>query len=333
MEELDILRQSLTWLLASSSSPVMQPPCGVLVLDKPRGTSSHDIVMRTRRTFGVRQIGHMGTLDPMATGVLLVAIGEATKLGPWLTRLEKCYEATIALGVETDTLDAEGRETKRTIPTPALRAALAQSSPSFVSPLLRNALEQERARTTQVPPAYSAIHCEGERAYKRARRGEEVDLPARPVGVHRLELLVCRAEPPTIEIAVAVTKGYYVRSLARDLAAGLGTVAHLTALRRIRSGSFGLDEASSIETPVSELATRIVPLSSAASRVLPVLTLTDSETRDAHFGRPISVENFGGLAPGPYAWLDGHGRLVAIGEMDSSGRGRVLRGFVTQTST
>jgi tRNA pseudouridine55 synthase len=310
----------------------MQPPCGVLVLDKPRGATSHDIVKRTRRAFGVREVGHMGTLDPMATGVLLVAIGEATKLSPWLVTQDKLYEATIALGVETDTLDAEGRETKRTALDPTLQAALAQSSRAAISPLLRRALEGERTRIAQVPPAYSAIHCEGERAYTRARRGAAVDLPARSVRVHRLDLLACGTDPPTLAVAAAVTKGYYVRSLARDLAGALGTVGHLTALRRIRSGSFALDEASSPETPAAELAMRVLPLSFAASRVLPVLRLTDPEALDARFGRPVSIENAEGR-PGTHAWLDGIGRLIAIGETDAAGRGRVLRGFSLQAST
>jgi len=310
----------------------MQPPCGVLVLDKPQGATSHEIVKRTRRAFGVREVGHMGTLDPMATGVLLVAIGEATKLAPWFVTQDKVYEATIVLGIETDTLDAEGRETKRAALNPELRAALAQSSLADISPLLREALDGERARIAQVPPAYSAIHCEGERAYARARRGAPVDLLARPVRVHRLELLACGADPPTLVVAAAVTKGYYVRSLARDLAAALGTVGHLTALRRIRSGSFALDEASSPETPAAELATRVLALSMAATRVLPVLRLTDSETLDARFGRTIAVTNAECLAPGPHAWLDGTGQLVAIGETDASGRGRVLRGFAQKAS-
>src|ERR1700689_3147099 len=139
------------------------PPCGVLIVDKPRGPTSHDVVARVRRAFGTREVGHAGTLDPMATGVLVVAIGEATKLVPWLLNENKSYEARIALGVETDTLDAEGRETHRSAPGEALLRALAGSPDAAISSLLEAALVAERARTTQVPPAFSAIQQAGER--------------------------------------------------------------------------------------------------------------------------------------------------------------------------
>src|SRR5580704_9189767 len=149
---------------------------GVLVIDKPRGPTSHDVIARLRRALGVRAIGHAGTLDPMATGVLVVAVGAATKLVPWLTAHDKAYEATIALGVETDTLDAEGRETRRVPLDADLVEALAESRGPTIAPKLRAALEHERSRSEQVPPAFSAIQQGGVRAHERARRGEAVEL-------------------------------------------------------------------------------------------------------------------------------------------------------------
>jgi tRNA pseudouridine55 synthase len=303
------------------------PPCGVLIVDKPRGPTSHDVVARVRRAFGTREVGHAGTLDPMATGVLVVAIGEATKLVPWLLNENKSYEARIALGVETDTLDAEGRETRRSAPGDALLQALARSPDAAVPSLLDAALAAERARTTQVPPAFSAIQQAGERAHVRARRGDTVDLPAREVRVARLELVGRSLEPATVEVSLEVGKGYYVRALARDLAGGLGTVGHLVALRRTRSGCFGVDEATAIDAPAEQLAARVQSLSAVAARVLPVARMTDVGATDARHGRRVRAEDLDGGAEGPSAWLDSNGNLVAIGEISADGLGRVLRGF------
>jgi tRNA pseudouridine55 synthase len=300
---------------------------GVLVLDKPRGPTSHDAVSRVRRALGTREVGHAGTLDPMATGVLVVAVGEATKLVPWLTAHHKEYEATIALGIETDTLDAEGREVRRAAPDAEVVQALAESRGASVAHRLRAALEAELARTEQVPPAFSAIQQDGERAHERARRGEAVELAPRPVRVHRVELLACSPEPPWLAVRLEVDKGYYVRSLARDLARTLGTAGHLTALRRTRSGCFTLDEALPLDTPDDELAARVEDLSRAASRALPVARLSDVGARDARHGRAVQPADVDAPAPGPCAWLDAHGDLVAVGEVDPGGTGRVLRGF------
>lgn len=302
-------------------------PSGVLVVDKPRGPTSHDVVARLRRALRTREVGHAGTLDPMATGVLVVAVGEATKLVQWLTAQSKSYEATIALGVETDTLDAEGRETRRVALTDSLRADLAESRGPHVAPGLRAALEAERARTTQVPPAFSAIHTEGERAHERARRGEDVELEPRDVSVHRMDLVASSEEPPFVAVALDVGKGYYVRSLARDLSAALGTVGHLTALRRTRSGCFVADEALPLDTPDDELAARVEPLARAAARALPVARLSLTGARDARHGRRVQPADIDAPTHEPCAWLDEAGALVAVGELDATGTGRVLRGF------
>jgi tRNA pseudouridine55 synthase len=302
-------------------------PSGVLVLDKPAGPTSHDVVARARRLLHLKRIGHAGTLDPMATGVLVLAIGEATKLVPWLAAQEKSYEATIALGVETDTLDANGQETGRAPLPEALQAVLAQSRGPQVPPLLRGALTEERTRLTQVPPAYSAIHHEGERAYARARRGEPTELSPREVRVHRLELLAWGDDPPSLAVSMDVSKGYYVRSLARDLAAALGTIGHLASLRRTRAGCFRLDEALAWETPADELAARVMPLSRVASRALRVAQLTPAGALDAQHGKLVAPEDIDSPGTGPHAWFDPAGSLVAVGEVDGDGRGRVIRGF------
>jgi tRNA pseudouridine55 synthase len=301
---------------------------GVLVLDKPAGPTSHDVVMRVRKALGTRQVGHAGTLDPMATGVLVVALGEATKLLAWLTDQTKVYEATIRLGLETDTLDALGRETRRVDPPAELLDALARSAPEAVHTRLRAALDAERTRTSQVPPAYSAIQQQGVRAYERARRGQDVQLPARDVEVRALSLIACAVDPPSVSVRVEAAKGYYVRSLGRDLAEALGTVGHLTALRRTRSGCFAIEEATALDTPREQLAARVEPLEKVAARALPVARLTEAGAVDARHGRPVKPGDVAPRAPGIGVWFDPEGVLVAIGEIDDSGAGRVRRGFV-----
>ncbi|MGH7440722.1 MAG: tRNA pseudouridine(55) synthase TruB [Polyangiaceae bacterium] len=299
---------------------------GVLVVDKPQGPTSHDVVRTLRKALGTRAVGHCGTLDPMATGVLVVAIEEGTKLVPWLTAGHKAYEATLALCVETDTFDAEGRVVRRDEPDPTLLAALAASSPSVPGDALALAFAAERARTSQVPPAFSAVRKDGVRAMDRARRGEAVDLEARDVRLLRIDLLGCRVDPPSMDIAIEATKGYYVRALARDLAAALGTCGHVTALRRTRSGTFGLAEAVSLDAPPAELASRIVPLPLAAARALPVAHLTEAGEREARHGRPVPPAEMDVQYEGDAAWLSPDGQLVAIGRIDA-GQGRVVRGM------
>jgi tRNA pseudouridine55 synthase len=292
------------------------------------------VVAKVRRALGTKEIGHAGTLDPMATGVLVLAVGEATKLAPYLTAADKAYETTVSLGVATDTLDAEGAETERVPVPPQVLAALAafsKADPSPLPALLESALAAETARTLQVPPAHSAIHKDGERAYALARRGEAPTLDARAVRVGSIVVLGCGAEPPPawITLSLEVGKGYYVRAFARDLAANLGTVGHLTALRRTRSGCFTLDEAIPLDTPADELAARVLPLEHAAARALPVARLTAIGARDARFGRAVRAGDLegDGEPESPCAWLDPEGRLVAVGCRMGDGTGKVLRGF------
>jgi tRNA pseudouridine55 synthase len=204
---------------------------GVLVVDKPAGPTSHDVVDRVRRALGTRRVGHTGTLDPFATGVLPVCVGRATRLARFLSGGEKRYLATVRLGFATTTDDATGEPLGEPRPADvgdeALGAALAALVGSF----------------DQVPPAFSARHVGGRRLYELARRGEMAPRSATPVTVHGIDLLAREGE--TLEIAVRCSPGTYVRAIARDVGERLGTRAHLTALRRTRSGSFDLSQAVS----------------------------------------------------------------------------------------
>lgn len=310
------------------------PFASVLVVDKPRGPTSHDVVAKLRRALRTKQVGHCGTLDPMATGVLVIAVDDGTKLVPWLTADDKAYEATIRLGVATDSFDADGKETASVPLGEELRAALAAleaGMPSELPALLAHALEVERTRTQQMPPAISAIRIGGERAHEIARRGEAPELALRECAVRRLALLGGGLSPePHLRVVVEVTKGYFVRSLARDLSATLGTVGHLTALRRTRSGVFTIDDAVSLERSPEELRAALLPIEKAASRALPVSVLTDEGARAAGFGQRLMPGQLREPHAAPSAWLDEAGALVAIGEVDADGGGRVLRGFPRQ---
>lgn len=317
-------------LTSSLSRCDSHPPSGLIVVDKPRGPTSHDIVSKMRRTLQAGAIGHAGTLDPMATGVLVLAIGEATKLVSWLTAHEKSYEATIALGSTTDTLDADGVEVGRQPVGAPLRQALRNSRGPHVDPAIGAALEAERARTMQVPPQFSAIRTNGRRAFASARCGEHVPLPARRVAVHELDLIGCDEDPPSLTISIAASKGYYVRALGRDLAEALGTCGHLTRLRRTRSGPFTLDEAVRADIDREEALAHLQPIARAAARVLRIARLNENGARDAYHGRAVRASDITAEAPGPCAWLDESGTLVAIGQVEADGRGQVIRGFANR---
>jgi tRNA pseudouridine55 synthase len=212
-------------------------PHGILLVDKPPGWTSHDVVAKARRLCSQRKIGHTGTLDPMATGLLVLCLGDATRLVEYMVGHDKRYEGEIALGARTDTDDAEGTVVESR-PVPALDdARLRELESEFTGHLM------------QRPPAYSAVKVEGERAYAAARRGNELDLPARPVTVYELKLQ--RAAEQRLRIDVACGSGTYIRSLARDIGEVIGSGAHLGALRRTHAGGFAVDEAITLD----ELAT------------------------------------------------------------------------------
>jgi tRNA pseudouridine55 synthase len=288
---------------------------GVLLLDKPSGPTSHDVVSGVRRVYQTRSVGHAGTLDPMATGVLVLLLGEATKLSSYLTQAKKSYRATISFGRSTDTLDAEGR-TERVV---ELASDWLEQNHERVEP----ALVRERARTEQVPPVVSAIQVGGERAHRATRRGEPPVLAPRAVHVDRMEQLELGGNALTLELDVS--KGYYVRSLARDLGEALGMPAHLSALRRTASGAFRIEAAHTwpLASPVPLLS-----LEDAARFSLPVAELSEGAVKRTRRGQPLVVGDFT-VSPSEVsvsAWMSPEGRLVALGEM-RDGTPTVVRGF------
>jgi tRNA pseudouridine55 synthase len=303
---------------------------GVLVIDKPVGPTSHDVVARLRKALDTHAVGHAGTLDPGASGVLVVAVGQATKLSFYLTLQDKRYLATVAFGSSTNTLDAQGE----VVATAPVCAELAEQLARYPerAPLIDAALERERRRTEQTPPVFSAIKQGGRAVHKRARRGEAVSLEPRAVEVKRLEVTATSRD--SIGLSLLVSKGYYVRALARDLGETLHVPAHLTSLRRTASGPFTIEEAVPLESSPDELRRAIEPLSRVAPRVLPVAALSEEGVRSARQGKPLLAEHFAvAPPPGISAWVDPNGELVAIGRAASEGIFAVQRGFAHPTSS
>lgn len=250
---------------------------GILLVDKPGGLTSHDVVARTRRAFGTRKVGHAGTLDPMATGLLVLGIEGATRLLAYMVGADKTYHATIRLGLSTSTDDADGEITARATPA-ELHAVTAQNIAEGVAALT--------GAISQVPSSVSAIKVDGRRAYDRVRAGEEVVLAARDVVVSRFEILAERSQGGGIDLDVAVdcSSGTYIRSLARDLGAALGVGGHLTALRRTRVGPFDVADAARIDDlgdadPLSPAA--------AAARILEPLDVSVAEAVDLRHGKRL----------------------------------------------
>ena len=293
----------------------MTAPSGVLVVDKPSGPTSHDVVRQARRILGTPAVGHAGTLDPLASGVLLLLVGEGRKLSPYLSGSAKRYRATVRLGRATSTLDALGATTEER-----------PVGPGHPDPVQLNAaLEAERLRTEQVPPTHSALHVAGVRAYRLARSGVDWAPPARPVAVAALLLRDARGGDLVVELDVS--KGYYVRAFARDLGERLGYPAHLAALTRLSSGAFTLAEA---EPWPPAGRPRPLGVEDAAARCLPLLRLGPDGAARARAGRALAGEHFEGRTPppaGPSAWLDPRGKRVAVGAAAEGGGYRVLRGF------
>ncbi|HLU46632.1 MAG TPA: tRNA pseudouridine(55) synthase TruB, partial [Planctomycetota bacterium] len=268
-----------------------------------------------------------GTLDPMATGVLVLAIGEATKLVPYLMTSDKRYEAEVTLGSETDTLDARGTETRRAaVPEDLTESSVACALASFGA-----GYEQEA-------PVVSALKKDGRSLHARVRAGETVEAPVRHVEIHSLALRSFDGQ--RIRLDVHSGKGFYVRSLARDLASRLGTVGHLSALRRTASGPFAVDacvdgealrEAANAAERRESVHRALLSLEEA-TRFMPTLTLGEQGTADAFHGRPLMPSSFEAAGEPPRAgvsvrMLDPAGRLVAIGALSDDGRARVVRGF------
>jgi len=287
---------------------------GFLVVDKPRGWTSHDVVDAARRWLGTRRVGHLGTLDPLATGVLPLAVREATKLVPFLSAGAKTYTGEIELGAETDTLDAEGRVLRRhlgELPSePALRAALA----GFVGEIL------------QVPPMYSAVKQGGVPLHRLARAGHEVAREPKKVRIDRLTLLSW--SPPRARIEVLCSTGTYVRSLASDLGATLGCGAFLAALRRTGSGPFRIEDAAKVEeleleARAGRLEARLIPPVGALE--LPVVRLEAPDERRVRNGNEVTLAGVTLPPEGRVAALSPGGELVAVLEIRPGRRLQPLR--------
>jgi tRNA pseudouridine55 synthase len=277
---------------------------GLVVVDKPRGWTSHDVVARLRRLAGTRKVGHAGTLDPMATGVLIVGVGRATRLLGHLAAHDKDYLATIRLGVTTTTDDADGEVVTRT-------DAVAVTDAAVVT-----AMHRLTGDIAQVPAAVSAVKVDGQRAYKRVRAGEEVELAARTVRIDAFDLLARRGDE--LDVAVTCSTGTYVRALARDLGQTLGVGAHLTALRRTRVGAFDLTAARTVEQLSDRL--ELIPLAAAVAGAFPRLDVDGVRARQLVLGQPVPAAGIGADVRGVFG---PDGELIALAQ-DRGDRLRTL---------
>ena len=286
----------------SPAGPGLGP--GIVVVDKPAGMTSHDVVARCRRIFSTRRVGHAGTLDPMATGVLVIGVDRATKILGLLTAASKSYEATIRLGQTTSTEDAEGELLQSVSAGHVTDAAIAAAMAG-----LRGDIEQ-------VPSAVSAIKVDGRRAYRLIREGHAVELEARPVRIDRFEMLAARRgsdggdggdEVIDVDVEVDCSSGTYIRALARDLGAALAVGGHLTSLRRTRVGRFGLDQARSLDD-LAERPRLNWTLDEACLLMFPRRDLTAAEARAAGNGRSLAPAAIDGV----YAASDPDGRVIAL---------------------
>jgi len=277
------------------SSPPVLP--GLVIVDKPAGMTSHDVVGRCRRLFHTRKVGHAGTLDPMATGVLVIGVDRATKILGLLTGDTKGYRATIRLGQTTTTEDAEG--------TVLATTAAAHLDAAAIDA----AIARLRGEIAQVPSAVSAIKIDGKRAYQLAREGREVELAARPVRIERFDLLDLRRGADTIDLDVEVqcSAGTYVRALARDVGEMLGVGGHLVALRRTRSGRFGLEQARTLEE-LTEHPALSYTLDEACLAAFARRDLSAAEAEAAGHGRALSAAGIDGI----YAATAADGRVIAL---------------------
>jgi tRNA pseudouridine55 synthase len=293
---------------------------GLLVVDKPAEWTSHDVVGRLRRLAGTRKVGHAGTLDPMATGVLVLGLGRATRLLGHLAATDKSYEATIRLGQSTVTDDADGDVVQSVSAAHVDVDQVRAQVPTFLGAI------------QQVPSSVSAIKVAGERAYKRVRDGQTVELPSRPVSVSTFTVGDVRRPTPDlldVEVFVECSSGTYIRALARDLGQSLGVGGHLTRLRRTRVGQFTLEQAKTLEE--LERSVEVLPLAAAVETAFPRLVVVGEAATAVRHGRPIPVPvpNEGGaaVATGVTGVFDEAGSVLALME-PRDGQLRVVVGFV-----
>ena len=292
----------------------MTAASGLVIVAKPAGMTSHDVVARIRRLAGTRRVGHAGTLDPMATGVLVVGVEKATRLLGHLTLADKDYLATIRLGQATDTDDAEGTVISATGAADVSEAAV------------RAAVVPLTGHIEQVPPGVSAIKVGGQRAYRLTRAGAAPELAARPVTVASFGITAFRRDGEMLAVDAAVTcsSGTYIRALARDLGAALGVGGHLTALRRVRSGSYRIEAARTLDELAAHFT--VTPLAEAAAAAFPRLDLTEDEARRVAHGARLPAAALP-AGPGPAAVFAPDGALIALMQ-EEEGQGRPLAVFV-----
>ena len=268
---------------------------GLVVVDKPPGLTSHDVVARVRRLAGTRKVGHAGTLDPMATGVLVLGVDRATRLLGHLMLTEKAYDATIRLGVVTTTDDAEGE------------VVSTHATDDVDADVVRTELARFVGDIEQVPTAVSAIKVDGKRAYARVRDGEQVELKARPVTIH--ELVVHDVSLPDVTVSVRCSSGTYIRAIARDLGAALGVGGHLTALRRTAVGAFDLSVARTLDALADDFT--VLPIADAARATFATVDLDDTQAADVRVGRTLDLVLPG---EGPHAVFAPGGEFLALYE-------------------
>ena len=277
---------------------------GVLNIDKPQGMTSHDVVARVRRLTGIRRVGHAGTLDPLATGVLLVCVGPATRIVEYLQRGRKVYETTVRLGQETDTYDADGE------------IIAEKPVPDFSRTELERALDAFRGEITQTPPAYSAIKQNGQPLYKLARAGKAVDVPKRQVTIDAIDILSW--EKPDLRLRITCSPGTYIRAIAHDLGQALGVGGHVLQLRRVASGSWRVEDAvtlADLEAAGEDWPRYLHGLRGALSMLPPIVLSADLAYRFAlgqRIAMPELTEEAGDLRVlGPGEKLIGVGRAGA----------------------
>ena len=276
---------------------------GLVVVDKPAGWTSHDVVARVRRLAGTRRVGHAGTLDPMATGVLVCGIEKATRLLTYLVGADKTYTATVRLGVATVTDDAEGDVTQ------------VVDAGAVTPERLARAVQALTGRIDQVPSSVSAIKVDGRRSYARVRSGQSVALAARPVTVHAFDVLATRTAVADgacvldVDVEVRCSSGTYVRALARDLGIALDVGGHLTVLRRTAVGPYRIEVARTLESLQERFD--VLSMTDAARLALPVRNLTAAETTALGYGQTLEAH---GVQDGPVAAIAPDGALVAVVE-------------------
>ena len=271
---------------------------GFVIVDKPKDLTSHDVVNKLRKFFNTRSIGHSGTLDPMATGVLVLGVNKATRLLTFCVGDDKTYKATIRLGEATDTDDATGSITET-----ATTKDLTEES-------IKSAIKELTGTIEQIPSSYSAIKIKGKKAYELAREGKEVELSSRKVTIKKFEILNTTKNENTLDLEVLVecSSGTYIRALARDLGQKLKVGGHLTKLRRIQSGKFNEADFTDLENP------KIIPITAIAKQLFPSIEITFDEAKDLQFGRKLNRSTNNSLLQ---AAIDPNDQLIALVQLES----------------